>query len=61
MDINTLFLLVGGILALLATFGLFLKQAGGVRKKNSTSAFALFPLTWIFAVLVYLLVGFFIV
>jgi Amt family ammonium transporter len=60
MDINTLFLLVGGILALLATFGLFLKQAGGVRKKNSTSAFALFPLTWIFAVLGYFLVGFFI-
>ena len=58
MDINTFFLLSGGILALMATFGLFMKQAGMVRKKNSTTAFSLFPLSWLFAVLGYFLVGF---
>lgn len=58
MDINTFFLLSGGILALVATFGLFLKQAGTVRKKNTVTAFALFPLSWVFAVLGYFLVGF---
>jgi len=58
VDINTFFLLSGGILALMATFGLFMKQAGMVRKKNSTTAFSLFPLSWLFAVLGYFLVGF---
>ncbi len=58
MDINTLFLLVGGILALLAAFGLFMKQAGAVRKKNQVAAFAQFPLSWVFAVLAYFFIGF---
>jgi Amt family ammonium transporter len=58
VDINTFFLLIGGILALIAAFGLFLKQAGTVRKKNTVTALALFPLSWVFAVLGYFLVGF---
>lgn len=58
LDINTLFLLVGGILALLATFGLFMKQAGAVRKKNQVWAFAQFPLSWVFTVLAYFFIGF---
>jgi Amt family ammonium transporter len=58
VDINTLFLLFGGILALIAAFGLFMKQAGTVRRKNTITAFSLFPLSWVFAVLGYFLIGF---
>ncbi len=53
-----LFLLIGGILALIAAFGLFMKQAGTVRKKNTITALSLFPLSWVFSVLGYFLVGF---
>lgn len=58
MDANTFFLLFGGILSLISAFSLFMKQAGTVRRKNSASSFSLFPISWIFTVLGYFLIGF---